>query len=279
MEKLLTFTGASKLDVPDAMPRAGWVKLMRSQESMELLSHFQNAFRLACLIAIRARWRDGFNAHGLAQGECLLGDFRSYGMTEKEYRGAKQKLEKHGFAAFRRANRGTVARLMDTRLFDTSPPPEGGHKGEQRADEGRTEGDKRSSKADSKTSTDRTGVSSQAQKRPHSVLDVIQFALSRFDYEPAEARKWCMEMDRQGLWQKPATEILESFTADDNLHAALKLAFRFVMFNNSKRWQLDKSWRAAFAAFDGHCANYGTNNLRLEWVPCIADELETDIRK
>ena len=146
MEKL-TNNGAQSSEPDTPTPRAGWVKLMRSLESIELLAHFPNAFRLACVIAIRARWRGGFNVHGLAQGECLLGDFRSYGMTEKEYRGAKQKLEKHGFAAFRRANRGTVARLIDTRLFDTSPLQEGGHKGGQRANEGRTGGDKRSSKA------------------------------------------------------------------------------------------------------------------------------------
>jgi hypothetical protein len=114
--------------------------MMRTTDALELLSHFPNAFRLACFIAIRCRWRSGFNAHGLDQGECWLGDWRECGFSEKEYRWAKSKLENLKFAAFKRAGRGTVARLLDARLFDTSPTDKGGIKGGIGAGLGRDKG-------------------------------------------------------------------------------------------------------------------------------------------
>jgi len=124
--------------------QGGFVKMMRTRESLELLMNEPNAFRLAAIIALRCRWRDGFNVHGLAQGEALLGDFANYGMTEKEYRTAKAKLQKWKFATFKRADdgkrRGTIGRLLDTRLFDTSPQPEFQPKGGARAEQGRMKG-------------------------------------------------------------------------------------------------------------------------------------------
>jgi hypothetical protein len=41
-------------------------------------------------------------------------------MTEREYRTAKQLLEKRHFATFRTTNRGTIATLIDTRIFDVN---------------------------------------------------------------------------------------------------------------------------------------------------------------
>jgi hypothetical protein len=39
-------------------------------------------------------------------------------MSEQQYRTAKKKLEKWGYATFKRTNKGTTAKLTDTRLFD-----------------------------------------------------------------------------------------------------------------------------------------------------------------
>jgi hypothetical protein len=92
--------------------------MMRSEEAEELNAKAPNAYLLAGTIARRARYTEGFNRHGLAPGEAFIGDFRNCGLTKREYRTAKQQLEKWGFAAFKPTNKGTVAKLLDRRLFD-----------------------------------------------------------------------------------------------------------------------------------------------------------------
>ena len=96
----------------------GWVKMMRGQDRDEMLKANPLAYLLASVIADRARWSSSFNRHGLAVGEAMLGDHADYGMSERQYRTAKQQLEKWGFAKFTATNKGTVGRLTDSRLFE-----------------------------------------------------------------------------------------------------------------------------------------------------------------
>lgn len=103
-------------------PGTPWFTAIRSDEVMELILASRNAFILAYIIAYRARWKDGFNRHGLDQGEAMLGDFQAYGLTRQQYRTGKEQLAKWGFATFRTTNKGTVGKLMDTRLFALVPP-------------------------------------------------------------------------------------------------------------------------------------------------------------
>lgn len=98
-------------------PSAGWFRAMRGETPLELIEANPLAYVLAAVIAHRARWRDGWNRFGLAPGEALLGDHRSYGMSMRQYRTAKKQLAKWQFATFRATNKGTVAKLVNTRLF------------------------------------------------------------------------------------------------------------------------------------------------------------------
>lgn len=103
---------------------SGFFKAMRSEAGTELIKANPNAFVLLYVIARRARWHHGFNAHDLAPGEAVLGDYKNYGMSEREYRTAKQLLEKCHFATFKTTNRGTVASLVSTTVFDISGEPD-----------------------------------------------------------------------------------------------------------------------------------------------------------
>lgn len=104
---------------PDDKPNAtGWFKATRSPDALELIDANPLAFVLAYIIAFRARWSSGFNRHNLQPGEALVGDFHRYGMSAREYRTAKQQLAKWNFATFKTTNKGTIAKLTDTRLFD-----------------------------------------------------------------------------------------------------------------------------------------------------------------
>ena len=105
----------------ESRPTGGWFKASRSEDAMELLRTAPNAFMLAYVIAYRARYKDGFNRHGIGPGEAMLGDWKECGISEQNYRTAKAQLAKWGFATFKPTNAGTVASLMDTRLFDVVP--------------------------------------------------------------------------------------------------------------------------------------------------------------
>lgn len=77
-----------------------------------------SAFLLLMQIAMRAQRTKAFNRYDLDVGEALLGDYKSLKMTEGQYRAAKKFLKKHSFATFRATNRGTIAKLINTEVFD-----------------------------------------------------------------------------------------------------------------------------------------------------------------
>lgn len=123
---------------PNSGGNPGWFKAMRELEPLELIKANPLAFVLAYVIAHRSRYHVGFNRHNLALGEALLGDFKSYGMSERQYRTAKEQLAKWGFATFRTTNKGTIGKLTDTRLFSVFRLPADGRKDEQVTDSRRT---------------------------------------------------------------------------------------------------------------------------------------------
>lgn len=95
-----------------------WFKSVRSYDALELIKSSPQAFSLAYIIAYRARYTEGFNSDGLEKGEAMLGDHENYGMSARQYRTAKQQLAKWRFATFKTTSRGTLGKLVDTRLFD-----------------------------------------------------------------------------------------------------------------------------------------------------------------
>lgn len=96
---------------------SGFLMLMRSQATLELLRDHK-AFTLLALIAYRARRGDGFNVHNLKSGEALIGDHKACGLTPQGYREAKQRLSTWGFATFKGTSKGTIAHLIDSRVWD-----------------------------------------------------------------------------------------------------------------------------------------------------------------
>jgi hypothetical protein len=97
----------------------GFIKLRRTAETTELLND-PKAFTLLTVIALRARRTDEFNIHNLKAGEALLGDHERYGLTRQEYRSAQRRLKQWGLAAFKPTTNGTVASLLDQRIYDVN---------------------------------------------------------------------------------------------------------------------------------------------------------------
>lgn len=94
-----------------------FIRLKRTAETLELLKD-RHAFMLLTIIALRARRTQEFAVHDLEPGEALLGDSDRYGLTRQEYRGAQRRLKRWGLAAFKPTSRGTVAKLLDHRIYD-----------------------------------------------------------------------------------------------------------------------------------------------------------------
>lgn len=76
------------------------------------------AAHLLKMIAKRAKRTNEYNENNLKINEAFLGDYWMYGMTEQQYRTAKQKLEKNGFTSFKSTNKGTIATLLNTSIYD-----------------------------------------------------------------------------------------------------------------------------------------------------------------
>jgi hypothetical protein len=95
----------------------GFIKLLRSEAARELLRDGK-AFLLLTAIASRAKRTGDLNIHGLEIGQALIGDHASYGLTKQEYRSAKARLKRYGLAEFKATPRGTIATLLDQRVYD-----------------------------------------------------------------------------------------------------------------------------------------------------------------
>jgi hypothetical protein len=147
-----------------------FIKLIPSEESLYLATKYPKAFILLFFIAERARRENG-HPDGLTIGQCHIGDFKSYGLTEKEYRTAKNILEKRkhikiietcrsrksGFlrknsfnsenvqnSATERATRittvGTLVEICSSTVYDINPESSNNKKGDRKGDRGATEG-------------------------------------------------------------------------------------------------------------------------------------------
>jgi len=108
-----------------------FLKLMKNEDTMELLVNAPNAFTLLYQIASRAKRTNGYSVHGLETGQAFIGDYKSIGLTERKYRTAKGLLERGGFATFKGTNKGTIANLINTRVFDINE--EGKRRAERRS--------------------------------------------------------------------------------------------------------------------------------------------------
>jgi hypothetical protein len=94
-----------------------YIKLKRTPETLEIFKK-PKAFTLLSLIAYRARRTSNFSSDNLEIGEALIGDHKSAGLTRQEYRSALFWLKTRQFITTRATNKGTIAKLINTDVFD-----------------------------------------------------------------------------------------------------------------------------------------------------------------
>ena len=95
----------------------GFIKMSRNSNVDELMKDIP-AFMLLTQIARRARRMDSFSVDNLEPGEALIGDYSEIGLTYQQYRSAKERLKKYGLATFKPTNKGTIAKLVNTNIYD-----------------------------------------------------------------------------------------------------------------------------------------------------------------
>jgi len=104
-------------------PHIQQIRLEHSPELQELLRRHHKAFILLTVIAQRARRTRRDTILNLEPGQALIGDYKNYGMSEQQYRTAKNQLKRYELATFQSTNRGTVAQLCSTAVYDINSEP------------------------------------------------------------------------------------------------------------------------------------------------------------
>lgn len=96
-----------------------FIKLMRTSQDFDyLMSKRPAAFLLLSFIAKRAKRSIDHPDPTLEIGECYIGDYEIYGATEQTYRTDKAFLKSTSQITTRTTNRGTIARIVKTSIFD-----------------------------------------------------------------------------------------------------------------------------------------------------------------
>lgn len=98
---------------------SGYIQLVRDSQDLDdmLANGYHNEFILLTVIARRARWKESRTSNTKV-GEARIGDHEKYGMTRQQYRTAKKNLEKWGFVTITSTKAGTVAKLVDTTVYN-----------------------------------------------------------------------------------------------------------------------------------------------------------------
>ena len=105
----------------EASTKNYFVKLKEdSKEFYILIKKRPTAFALLALIALRSRKEKIEIDDGIEVGEAFIGDYKTYGVSERMYRTDKEILKNLGISTFRSTSKGTIAKIVNTSIIDIS---------------------------------------------------------------------------------------------------------------------------------------------------------------
>ena len=107
---------------PKSKTREPFLKLLKSAEVEQLILFEPECFKLLYVIASRAK-RDNdksFSVFSLKKGEAFIGDYNNYNMSRQKYRTALLKLKAWGLISYRANNKGTIAKIIGSEVFDVN---------------------------------------------------------------------------------------------------------------------------------------------------------------
>lgn len=197
-----------------------FLKFIPSREALYLARKHKNAFVLLMFIAERAR-RYHDDPDGLKVGQCQIGDYKEYGLTEKEYRTAKiilvrlghikivetcrtrkSRLEQRKTHNFKNVENwateratvsttiGTLVELCKLGIWDINFQDDNHHKGDRKGDrgatEGRPKGEEQEYKEDISNDISKKEVALRAGTHPASPIrarDCLIFNFEKWEFE------------------------------------------------------------------------------------------------
>ena len=165
---------------------------LESDEADFLALRHPNAFILLYFIAKRARRVSGL-ADGLVIGQCHIGDYRSYGLTEREYRTAKSVLCKRLLIKISETCRtrkksttgtttvGTLVQLLDSRIWDINPDTNDDRNDDRATTERRPSDEEEEGIRRNKKEEENKNIAQSAKKRPRS-KDSLSFDFQEWKF-------------------------------------------------------------------------------------------------
>lgn len=200
----------------------GWFAVHRGEDLRTLQEHCPNGLLLLIQISRRVRLTS-YPIQGLEVGEALIGDYKQAGLTEQQYRTAKKKLEKFGYATFRTTNRGTIAKLVKSTIFDPLSEHTNRQSNEQLSDKQQA--------AIGQATTNKNGNKERIEKFNNFSFvsdDTEKLLKSLWDSSPAQARKRSSRKQVAQAWSR--------VKAADRPDAA-------TLVNAMRAWRNDHEWK------------------------------------
>lgn len=160
----------------------GYITLHRSSVGDELLGD-KNALHLLTAIAYRAHYSGEPTLEGRTYGQALIGDHDEIDMSRGEYRAAMRRLEKWGLVAFRGTAKGTIATLLDDRVFQISADrkasvrPVRDHQHDQRSSFGALQ-EATTTTASAEPANDQRATTKKKERKEEKVCDTHQITSS-----------------------------------------------------------------------------------------------------
>ena len=168
----------------------GWIAMHRGELIDSLQEMHPNAFLLISQIARRAR-RESCLIRRLEKGEAQIGDFKKAGIdSEMKYRTAKKTLLALGLITCRVTNKGTIAKLSDTRVYSISKDDRNGQDNTnvtsgQQADNERVTSNKKVRKKEGKKEDKKTPQPPRGEWEPDTFQTTINAC-----YKRRQSTKW-----------------------------------------------------------------------------------------
>ena len=257
------------------MSEKGFIKLMREAE--ELFDKDIDAFVILTQMAFRSRRSSSkYDSDNLKANESLIGDHEKLKMSDRRYRDAKERVEhKYKLGTFKGTNKGTIATLTTTEIYDINSIVNDEQKDDQRTSQGRAEDELRTTNKECKNikneRTQQTGVvfsclekiqdSSITQKHKieitakysaeeQIVIDAVE-TITCIDFHPSGSMLQSLRAACKGKW-KPNPKPIDFFERNKSIAKKLeKIGHQFYQFvANEKYLEIIKGHISAVVEYE-----------------------------
>jgi hypothetical protein len=212
---------------------------------------------LALIIAKRAR-RTYCPLENLQIGECFLGDCKKIGITEQQYRTAKQQLTRINFATFRGTNKGTIAKLVNSDVWDINVTEGNEQTNGQATDKTTTNNETTTTNKNvkNKRTKESKELKEKSKEEPTPKIDLSKLT-------PLEELKLILNGDLTRVTQLDKNFHFGLFGKEwsENFQNEVIAYFRYMESKKSGRWGVIGTLSSQIDAFKSYLNQYSENEI------------------